>query len=244
MPARPFFIGRPGWVGSRGLDLALFIDTEHQRLVGGIEVEPDHVLDFGGKVFVARDFESVDEMRLEPVRMPYPLDAAVGDVCRLRHAAHTPMGRIRRFRVQRHVHHLLDLFGRQRLGARWSRRVLQQPIHAFRHRAIAPAADGQQALANRRSNRLRHRSIARQQHDPCSPNHLLSRVSVPNQPLQSFAIGRADRNLLDFPHRRRLAGSRRFMNRLSATERPGRDRSSAPTGILSWENCCQAFCPA
>jgi hypothetical protein len=198
--------------------LALFIDTEHQRLVRGIEVEPDHVLHLVGKVFVARDFESVDEMRLEPVRMPYPLDAAVGDACRLRHAAHAPMGRVRRFRVQRHAHHLLDLFGRQRLDARWSGRVLQQPIHAFCHKAMAPAADGQQALVNRRSNRLRHQSIARQQHDPRSPNHLLRRVSVPDQPLQSFAIGRADRNLLDFPHRRRLAGSRRFVNRLSVTE--------------------------
>jgi DNA invertase Pin-like site-specific DNA recombinase len=28
----------------------------------------------------------------------------------------------------------------------------------------------------------------------------------------------ADRNLLDLPHRRRLAGSRRFVNRLSVTE--------------------------
>lgn len=39
----------------------------------------------------------------------------------IRHAAHAPMGRIRRCLVQRHVHHLLDLFGRQRPDARWSR---------------------------------------------------------------------------------------------------------------------------
>jgi len=39
------------------------------------------------------------------------------------------------------------------------------PVRAFRHKATAPAADGQQALANRRSNRLRRQSIARQQHD-------------------------------------------------------------------------------
>jgi hypothetical protein len=40
----------------------------------------------------------------------------------------------------------------------------------------------------------------------------------PNQPIQSFAISRADPNLLDFPHRRRLAGLRRFLDRLSETE--------------------------
>ena len=98
-------------------------------------------------------------------------------------------------------------------------RVLQQPIHALRHKAMAPAADGQQALADRGSNRLRGQSIALQQDDPYSLNHLLRRVSVRDQPLQSFAIGSADRNLLDFPRRRRLAGSRRFVNRLSVTER-------------------------
>lgn len=76
----------------------------------------------------------------------------------------------------------------------------------------------QQALVHSRRNSLRCQAVARQQHDPCPPNHLLRRVSVPNQPLQSFAISRTDPNLLDFPHRRRFAGSRRFVNCLSATE--------------------------
>ena len=74
------------------------------------------------------------------------------------------------------------------------------------------------ALTNRRSSCLRRQPIARQQHDQCSSNHLLRRVSVPDQPLQSFTIGRTDRNLFDLPHRRKLAGSRRFVNRASATE--------------------------
>lgn len=70
-----------------GLDLALLIDTEHERLVGGIEVEPDHVLHFGGKVFVAGDFESVDEMRLEPVRMPLWRDNLGGKRATIRMAS-------------------------------------------------------------------------------------------------------------------------------------------------------------
>jgi hypothetical protein len=97
-------------------------------------------------------------------------------------------------------------------------RILQQPVQFLRRVAAAPATDRQQALVHSRRNPLRCQSIARQQHDPRPPNHLLRCVAVPNQPLQSFAISRADPNLLDFPHRRRLAGSRRFVNRLSATE--------------------------
>jgi hypothetical protein len=46
----------------------------------------------------------------------------------------------------------------------------------------------------------------------------LGRVSVSDQPLQPLAISCADRNLLDLPHRRRFAGSRQFVNPVSATE--------------------------
>src|SRR5439155_9982346 len=78
-----------------GLDLALFVDAEDQRPVGWIEVEPDHVLHLGREVLVTRDFERFDQMRLEPVRTPYPLDTAVGHPCRRSHAAQPPVGRIR-----------------------------------------------------------------------------------------------------------------------------------------------------
>jgi hypothetical protein len=61
------------------LDLALFINAENQRLVRRIEIKSDHVLNLRGEVAVARDLERLDKMRLQPVRTPDPLDAAVGD---------------------------------------------------------------------------------------------------------------------------------------------------------------------
>src|SRR5580692_7635676 len=82
----------------------------------------------------------------------------------------------------------------------------------------APATDRRQAFVHSGRNSLRCQAVARQQHDPRPPNHLLRRISVPNQSFLSFAISRADFNLLDLSHRRRLAGLRRFVNRLSATE--------------------------
>ena len=64
--------------------MALFVDAENQCFVRGIEIEPDHIRDLGGKVLVARDLESLDEMRLQPVRIPDPLDAAQRDAGRRR----------------------------------------------------------------------------------------------------------------------------------------------------------------
>ena len=60
------------------LDLAFFIDAQDQRFVRGMEIEPDDVLDFGGEVFVARDLERLNEMWLQPMRSPDPLDATQG----------------------------------------------------------------------------------------------------------------------------------------------------------------------
>lgn len=120
--------------------------------------------------------------------------------------------------MQLHVHHLLDLLGRQRPDPLGAGCVLQKPVHALRHVAAAPAADREQALAHRCRNALRRQPLTGQQHDPPSPNHLLRRVAVKDQPFQSFTISYADRNLLDLPHRRRFADLRPFVNRPSATE--------------------------
>ena len=48
VPERPFFIAPAGSI--KGLDLALFIDRQHQGLVGRIEVEADNLLDLGDEV--------------------------------------------------------------------------------------------------------------------------------------------------------------------------------------------------
>jgi hypothetical protein len=66
-----------------GTPLLHGVDAQDQRLVGRIEIEPDHVLHhvlhLDGEVLVARDFEGLDQMRLEPVRT-----ISAGHCCRRR----------------------------------------------------------------------------------------------------------------------------------------------------------------
>jgi len=128
------------------MHLALFIDAENQYLVRRIEKESNYIVDLGGEVLVARDLEPLDEMGLEPMRAPAPLDARQGDARPHRHAAPEPMGRVRRFLAQRHVHHLLDLPRGQRRNARGPGHVLQKPLHPPGHIAPAPTAHGQRLL--------------------------------------------------------------------------------------------------
>ena len=51
----PLLHGQAGLGAVEGLDLALFVNAENQRLVRRTEIEPDYVLYFGGEVRVARN---------------------------------------------------------------------------------------------------------------------------------------------------------------------------------------------
>ena len=55
-----------------GLDLRLFVDTQHQRPVGRVHIQPDNVAHLLDKQRVARQLEGLAAMRLEPKRMPDP----------------------------------------------------------------------------------------------------------------------------------------------------------------------------
>src|ERR1700680_1001336 len=79
-------------------------------------------------------------LRLQSMRMPNALNAAVGNTSRGCHAAHAPTGRIGRLLMQGHVHHLLDLLDAQRLASRRTGSILQQPVHPLGCVATAPAA--------------------------------------------------------------------------------------------------------
>ena len=61
------------------LDLALFIDTQHQRAIWRVHFETDDVGDFVLEVGIVRDLEPTHEMRLQARFSPDPLHAGVAD---------------------------------------------------------------------------------------------------------------------------------------------------------------------
>ena len=65
-PAAALLHRQPRLGAVKGLDLALFIDRQHQGLVGRIEVEADNLLDLGDEVRIARELEGFRQMRLDP----------------------------------------------------------------------------------------------------------------------------------------------------------------------------------
>ena len=70
------FLGQPGAdrQDRRGpvqrLDLRLFIDTDHHRLVGRVEIQPDHITNLGVQLGVGGELERLAPPRLQGVPVP------------------------------------------------------------------------------------------------------------------------------------------------------------------------------
>lgn len=76
---RLFFKGSPGWVRSRAW-IWLFSSAQKTRaLSGGLRVEPDHVRQLLDELGIAADLERAGLMRLEPMRVPDPMDGFRAD---------------------------------------------------------------------------------------------------------------------------------------------------------------------
>ena len=91
----------PGRIGSSGpgaiqrLDLALFIEAEHQRVIGRMEIQPDDVAHLLDKLRVGGELEGIDAVRLEAERPPDAGDGRFRQPGDLRHAARRPLRRMR-----------------------------------------------------------------------------------------------------------------------------------------------------
>ena len=134
--AKPPFAG-PDQVES--LNLRFFIDTQHQGMIGRVEIQPDDIAHLLDQQRVGRQREGLRAMRLQATGPPDAGDRPVTQAGRLRQRPGAPVGRSVRGRLQGADDHGLDgVIGDGPWGT-WARFV-QQPVHAARHKAGAPAA--------------------------------------------------------------------------------------------------------
>src|SRR3954453_8139608 len=88
-------------------DLALLIDR--QGVVGRIDIQPDHVAHLVDEGGVARDLETLDQMRLQAVLTPDLLDGGLAQANCPGQAARAPVCGVRRHRALRSLHHRAHL---------------------------------------------------------------------------------------------------------------------------------------
>ena len=187
------FLERQAGLGSvERLDLALFVDAEHDRVRRRIDVEPDDVAQLADERGVLGELELPHTMRLEPVTAPDALHRTHADADRLGHRRAGPM---RRF-VRRLLHGQRDdaLVDRriELRDARGPCLVAQKTVHAFDGEALLPAPDTGLGLAGLAHDRVSADACRAEQHDLRPPHVLLRRVAVPDQSAEPIKVRRRD----------------------------------------------------
>ena len=126
-----------------GLDLALLVDTEHQRAIRRRHVKADNVADLVDEVRITGEFEGLGPVRLQAEGAPDAPDRRVRQPRLLRHRAQRPVGRVHRRRGERsldHLCHLLVLDGPRAPRAGFVRQaldaVLDEAAAPFAHRVL------------------------------------------------------------------------------------------------------------
>jgi len=170
------------------LNLALFIDREHHRMSGRVDIEANDVAQLGGEERIVGKLELTDTMRLQPVTAPDALDRTDADAARLGHRGSGPVRGLARRVGQGAGDHLLHLVRRKRWDARWSGLVAQQPIHAFVHEALLPAPDGGFGHAGLAHDRHSAEAGGAQQYNLRSPDVLLRAAAVAAYGDQPLAV--------------------------------------------------------
>jgi hypothetical protein len=130
---------REAWLRAiEGLDLALLVDAQHQRLVRRIQIQSDDVGQLLEEVFVAAQLEGLDPMRLEVVTLPDSLDGGLAEPLGPRQRACAPVRRRGGRGVQCGVNDRADLLHRHPRRAAGPRRILFQPRDAQGQKPFAP----------------------------------------------------------------------------------------------------------
>ena len=97
----PLLQRQPRLSAVEGLDLRFLVDRQHDGMGRRINVEPDHVAQFGDELGVGREFELTVAVRLQSVRFPNAPHRTGADATRSRHHVGGPVGGLARRRAER-----------------------------------------------------------------------------------------------------------------------------------------------
>ena len=119
----------------QGLDGRFLVDTEHNRVVRRVEVQPDDVRNLGRKGRIPAHLIRAGKMRLDAVGAQDVGHAAAGASDRVPQETSRPPASPGRRGRQRELHDLLDRLHGDGVVSAARLRTVTQPVHALLHEA-------------------------------------------------------------------------------------------------------------
>ena len=152
------------------LDLTLLVDTQNQGLVWRIEIQSNYVAEFLNKVFVAAELEGPDQMWLEVVLLPDPLNGCLAKTLGFGHASRTPVSGVGGCGVQCGLDYRTDFFHRDLGFATRTGRIFFQPRQTQCQKTLSPELNGRSRHPQSFGDSLTEDAVG-SHHDDFGPLH-------------------------------------------------------------------------
>ncbi|MCY1531917.1 hypothetical protein D9M68_671570 [compost metagenome] len=170
------------------LDLCFFVHREHQRVVGRIQVQPDHIDHFVGKVRVVADLEGFQPVGLEVGGCPHLGDLPDGDPGVLGHQPQAPVGGLTGYPLGRQAQDFLDLRLVELARLSTARQIIQ-PLKAGFLIALAPFEDHRCGDVQLFTDLLGGLAVGQSQQNPRPLGEALRQRRHAQPALQGLGIG-------------------------------------------------------
>ena len=178
------------------LTLTLLITAQHKRLVRWIEIEANHVPEFGFEVRIARQFERPGQVWLNLIGGPNPLHARRRYAGLAGHRTHAPAGPVRRWLRRLGDDSRLLRIGNRRL--RSATRRLLQSRQTQPGKPAFPANHRRSAQAHFDCSRFLTAACSTQQNNPRPCDHTLRRRRGVDHAFQFLALPAVDLQNVDW----------------------------------------------
>jgi hypothetical protein len=186
-PSAALFQRQAGLGAVERLDLALFVNGQHNGVGWRIDVEADNVAQLGDELGILGELELAHPMRLEPMGAPDALNRADRNADGLGHHRARPVCRLSRRILKRQGDNPFHNILAQHAGGACL--VAKKAVEAFLHEAFLPAPDAGFGLARPAHDLVRADAIGAEQNDLGSPHVFLGRVAILDESDEPLPVG-------------------------------------------------------
>lgn len=180
---------RQAGLGSvEGLDLALLVERQDDRVGGWRDIKADNVAQLVDELGIIGKLELPNAVRLQAMGAPDPVNRTGADPRFAGHQRGRPMGRLTRRFLTRPGGNPNEHLRGQRRDARRAGLVTQQTFNPFLHEPLLPAPHARLGRVRPAHDLAGADPIGAQKNDLGTPDVLLRGVTILADPFETFAV--------------------------------------------------------